>query len=49
MRERKEGRLGEESRMIIGCGGKRQEEEAQHFQVELVAVGRLRLCGNAIT
>jgi hypothetical protein len=31
--------------MVIGCGGgKRQEEEARHFQVELVTVGRVRLC-----
>lgn len=45
MREKeKTGKVGEESsRMIIGCGGKgkRQEEEAQHFQVELDIVGRL--------
>lgn len=52
--QEKTGNMEEESsRMVIGCGGKRQEEEALHFQVEFVTVGKLaRLCEvhqNAIT
>ena len=43
MREETGKIADDSSRMVIGCGGKRQEEEAQHFQVELVTVGRLRL------